>query len=163
MRYRAEAEGAEWMDRFRRMCSRLAESRRVPQAGSPASLLAGVEVREANLGLFASFWTIARHTSLLDLGGEIVVTRTVEGAVRAKRAPPSKMDQHHERVPFRSLGMFQILGKWAWRRGRDSLSQPEKDYFASSLHRFRVGVSFCSRTHYPWDSRTAGALLESTP
>jgi hypothetical protein len=30
---------------------------RVPQAGSPASLLAGVEVREPNLGLFCrEYW-----------------------------------------------------------------------------------------------------------
>jgi hypothetical protein len=38
---------------------------RVPQAGSPASLLAGVEIREANLGLFEYAplfnppWTVA--------------------------------------------------------------------------------------------------------
>jgi hypothetical protein len=51
-------------------------SRRGPQqacllgwrSGSPASLLAGVEVREANLGLFVSFWRISRHVARLGLG-----------------------------------------------------------------------------------------------
>jgi hypothetical protein len=39
-----------------------------PGSGSQARLLAGVEVREANLGLFVSFWRVARHIARLDLG-----------------------------------------------------------------------------------------------
>jgi hypothetical protein len=42
-------------------------------------LLAGVEVREANLGLFVSFWRIARHIARLGLGRAVPLKMVGKG------------------------------------------------------------------------------------